>query len=193
MVHSPHDSGTAAQDGGHTIPGELVGTGMVHPGARSFDPLAGPGATPPHHPAEVQLHTAPHEPWRAAAPAPLPPLPRKNVGVAFLLTFLFGPLGMLYSTVTGALVMLGITFVVSLIAGVIVGLISLATFGLGAFLVVLAPLVGLPIWIASLIWSCLAASGHNDRVQQQYAQYGAAHAHYGAQQAGAQGFGPAGY
>lgn len=193
MVHWPHDSGTTARDDGHTIPGELVGTGMVAPGGRSYDPLAGPGTAPPHRPAEVQLRTAPHDPWRAAAPAPLPPPPRKSVGLAFLLTFLFGPLGMLYSTVTGALVMLGITAVVSVIAGVFVGLISLATFGLGALLVVLAPLVGLPIWIASMIWSCLAASGHNDRVQRQYAQHGAAHAQYGAQQASAQGFGPAGF
>ena len=35
----------------------------------------------------------------------------KSVGVAFVLTFFFGPLGLLYATVTGGLVMMAISFV----------------------------------------------------------------------------------
>jgi hypothetical protein len=70
--------------------------------------------------------------------------PRKSVGVAFLLTFFFGPLGMMYSTVSGALVMLG----VMLIGGFFI---ALVTFGLG--LVLFWPLV----WVASIIWGCVAA------------------------------------
>jgi hypothetical protein len=64
--------------------------------------------------------------------------------VAFLLTFFFGPLGMMYSTVSGALVMLG----VMLIGGFFI---ALVTFGLG--LVLFWPLV----WVASIIWGCVAA------------------------------------
>lgn len=43
----------------------------------------------------------------------------KSVGVAFLLTLLFGPLGMFYSTVSGALIMLGVFFVGGLLFGII--------------------------------------------------------------------------
>ena len=68
----------------------------------------------------------------------------KSVGVAFLLTFLFGPLGMFYSTVVGAIVML----VGSLV------LVPL-TSGIAAFFV----------WPASIIWGCVAASRANAGVQ----------------------------
>jgi hypothetical protein len=43
----------------------------------------------------------------------------KSVGVAFLLTLLFGPLGMFYSTVSGALIMLGVFLVGGLLFGII--------------------------------------------------------------------------
>jgi hypothetical protein len=64
----------------------------------------------------------------------------KSVGVAFLLTFLFGPLGMFYSTVVGAIVML-------LASLVLVPLTS----GIAAFIV----------WPGSIIWGCVAASRAN--------------------------------
>ncbi len=73
----------------------------------------------------------------------------KSVGVAFLLTFFFGPLGMLYSTVSGALIMLGI----SIVGGIFVGIITLG----------LAWLIwGPAIWVASIIWGCTAASNQRD-------------------------------
>ena len=71
--------------------------------------------------------------------------PAKSVGVAFLLTFLFGPLGMLYSTVTGALIMI----LVAIFGGMLVGFVTLG-FGWLAF--------GPMVWIASIIWGCVAAS-----------------------------------
>lgn len=67
----------------------------------------------------------------------------KSVGVAILLTILFGPLGMLYSTVSGALVMIAVSIV-------------LAFFTLG-FSILLT-------WPISVIWGALAASTHNQRV-----------------------------
>lgn len=67
----------------------------------------------------------------------------RSVGVALLLTFLFGPLGMLYSTVTGALVMIAVSIVLALF-----------TLGLSLLLT----------WPISMVWGALAASEHNKRV-----------------------------
>jgi hypothetical protein len=71
--------------------------------------------------------------------------PQKSVGVAFVLTWFFGPLGMLYSTVSGALIMLGVLVVGTIFVGIV-------TFGLG--LLVFWPFV----WLASIIWGCVAAA-----------------------------------
>jgi len=68
----------------------------------------------------------------------------KSVGVAFLFTFLFGPLGMFYSTVVGAFLMLA--------AGLV--LVPL-TSGIAAFFV----------WPGSIIWGCVAASRANAGVR----------------------------
>lgn len=67
----------------------------------------------------------------------------RSVGVSLLLTFLFGPLGMLYSTIPGALVMIVVSVV-------------LAIFTLGFSLMI--------TWPVSMIWGALAASAHNQRV-----------------------------
>jgi len=68
---------------------------------------------------------------------------QKSVVGAVLLAFFFGPLGMLYSTVAGALVM----FFVNI-------LVAIATLGLG--LIITIPLCAL--------WAGLAASSHNNRL-----------------------------
>lgn len=67
----------------------------------------------------------------------------KSVGIAILLTVLFGPLGMLYSTVPGALIMI----VVSIVLGF---------FTLGFSLLL--------TWPLSIVWGAMAASAHNQRV-----------------------------
>jgi hypothetical protein len=67
----------------------------------------------------------------------------KSVGVAMLLTFFFGPLGMLYSTVGGAFVMFFATFFVALI-----------TMGFGLII----------MWPLSVLWAGYAASEHNRRL-----------------------------
>lgn len=67
---------------------------------------------------------------------------RKSVGTAILLAFLFGPLGMLYSTVGGAVAM----FFIMLTVGAL-------TLGFG-----------LPIaWFACMFWAGYAAGEHNRR------------------------------
>ena len=71
--------------------------------------------------------------------------PPKSVAVALLLTFFFGPFGMLYSTISGAIVMLLVSFIGSI-------LVSLVTFGFGLF-------VFWPVcWVVSMIWGCAAVS-----------------------------------
>lgn len=68
---------------------------------------------------------------------------QKSVGLAILLTFLFGPLGMLYSTVLGAIIM----FIISAIVGGI-------TLGIGLIFT----------WPICIIWGALAASKTNNQV-----------------------------
>lgn len=88
---------------------------------------------------------------RVQAPvAPPPPATRvvvvgshRSVGVAMLLAFFFGPLGMLYSTVGGAFVMFFATFFVALI-----------TMGFGLII----------MWPLSVLWAGYAASEHNRRL-----------------------------
>lgn len=63
--------------------------------------------------------------------------PQKSVGVALLLTFFFGPFGMLYSTIAGGLVMLALDLVLGLL-----------TFGLW-FIVA---------WPIQMVWAAVAAS-----------------------------------
>ncbi len=88
--------------------------------------------------------------WTAhTGPLPPPPVvmqPGKSVGVALVLTLFFGPFGMLYSTVTGALIMLAVLF----LGGFLV-------FGLFWFL--LWPLA----WAGSMVWGALAAANSPPR------------------------------
>ena len=66
--------------------------------------------------------------------------PHKNVGLAVLLSLLFGPLGMFYSTIGGGLVMMFFG-----------GLFTVVTLGAGVIFVI-------PI---CMIWAGSAASSHN--------------------------------
>ncbi|MRJ09216.1 hypothetical protein EDL99_10140 [Ornithobacterium rhinotracheale] len=68
---------------------------------------------------------------------------RKSVGLSLLLTFFFGPLGMLYSTIWGAIIML-----------IISGIVGIITLGMG-----------LPfIWPICMIWGALAARSYNNNI-----------------------------
>lgn len=70
-------------------------------------------------------------------------LATKSPGIAILLTILFGPIGMFYSTIGGAIVML----LVSLVVGIV-------TFGLGVLIT----------WPICILWAALAASSYNKRI-----------------------------
>jgi len=108
----------------------------------------------PPPPGRYPIHGYPPPPYGNTTVVVL--APPKSVGVAFLLTFFFGPLGMLYSTVSGALIMLG----VMLVGGFFV---AVVTFGLG--LLLFWPLV----WAASIIWACVAAG--NQQLPQVNTEY----------------------
>jgi len=75
----------------------------------------------------------------------------KSLGVGLLLVALFGPLGMLYSTITGAIVMFLIAVPVVLIAG-------LATLGFG--LIIVWPI----ILLACAIWAAISINRHNQKL-----------------------------
>jgi hypothetical protein len=64
----------------------------------------------------------------------------KSMGITILLTILFGPLGMLYSTVTGAIVMIIVNVIVALI-----------TFGFGLLIT----------WPICIIWAAIATNNYN--------------------------------
>jgi len=70
----------------------------------------------------------------------------KSVGVAFLLSFLFGPLGLLYASVVGGIVM----FFVGVIAFFILPVVG-----------------GILAWIGCIIWAVVAASNANNQSIQQ--------------------------
>lgn len=73
------------------------------------------------------------------------PVGSKSVGGAVLLALLFGPLGMFYATVPGALIMLLISIVI-------------VPATLGAGLLVILPVC--------MIWAGASASSHNDRLRE---------------------------
>jgi hypothetical protein len=68
----------------------------------------------------------------------------KNVAGAVVLAFLFGPLGMLYATIAGGIVMFFVNIVVAFL-----------TLGLGLFFTI--PL--------GMVWAGMAASSHNKQLQ----------------------------
>jgi hypothetical protein len=76
-------------------------------------------------------------------PQPVIVASTKNVGVSILLTFFFGPLGMFYSTVIGAIVMIVVTVVVFVF-----------TFGFGTLLT----------WPICIVWGALAAHNYNKQL-----------------------------
>ena len=85
-------------------------------------------------------------------------VPPKSVGIALLLTLLFGPLGLLYASVVGTLVVLIGMPLLAVLLGVL-----LAS---GGHLMGALGLLGvLPMmWVASLVWAVLAVNAHNRRL-----------------------------
>jgi hypothetical protein len=70
----------------------------------------------------------------------------KSVGVAFLLSFLFGPLGLLYASVAGGLIMFFAAIIMFFVVPVI------------------GPLL---VWVGCIIWAVVAANNANQKAIQQ--------------------------
>ena len=68
----------------------------------------------------------------------------KSLGLAILLAAIFGPFGLFYATVPGAMLML-----VAAIA------LAMFTFGIGVFLV----------WPLCIVWAAMAVTSYNKKVQ----------------------------
>lgn len=67
----------------------------------------------------------------------------KSMVVSLLLTFFFGPLGLLYSTISGGLIMMAISFVAALF-----------TVGMGLIIT----------WPICMIWGAIAVSNGNKKL-----------------------------
>jgi hypothetical protein len=67
----------------------------------------------------------------------------KNVGLAIVLSVLFGPLGMLYATVLGGVIMIFVNLIVGFL-----------TFGFGLILT----------WPIGIIWTVIAANSYNKKL-----------------------------
>ena len=67
-------------------------------------------------------------------------IPIKNVGISIILTILFGPIGMFYATVSGAIIMTLLTILLSAVSG-----------GVLFF----------PCWLICIIWGALSVSTYN--------------------------------
>ena len=76
-------------------------------------------------------------------PKPTVVVSTKSAGIAILLTILFGPIGMFYSTIAGAIIMCIVTVVVGAI-----------TLGIGL----------LVTWPICILWAALAANAYNNRI-----------------------------
>jgi hypothetical protein len=116
---------------------------------RNVNSVALPTVIPP--PPRQSLTPPQNLPFRHEYRMTMPPfvvaISPKSVGVAILLTFFFGPLGMFYSTVNGAIIMCIMTLVV-----------GFGTFGLGLFL----------IWPVSIIWGAIAADRYNTQLRNRF-------------------------
>lgn len=117
-------------------------------------PAYNPGPVPsyqqyargPQPQAATPMYAAPMaHPGAGAASSVMVIHKQKSVGLALLLTFFFGPIGMLYSTVMGAVVM----FFVNL-------LIIPITWGTGVLLT----------WPIGMVWAAMAASSNTTVVHQ---------------------------
>ena len=83
----------------------------------------------------------------------------KSVGIALLLTFLFGPIGLFYASVTGALVMIfGPLALLILLFSTLHSGAALFTF-LGSMIV-----YGLLGWLVCIIWAVIAVNAYNRKL-----------------------------
>jgi hypothetical protein len=136
--------GWYADPSGSGVPRWWDGTAWTAHVAPGHEVPVSPGTAPPAADSHYTVHGYSQVQAHPDAAAVVPSDDPKSVWVAFLLTLFFGPLGMFYSTVNGALIMTGALFVGAAV-------VFLVTLGIGVLVWVPA------VWIVSIIWGCTAA------------------------------------
>ncbi len=114
--------------------------GVTNPDSANFCNACGAPVAQVLPPTPIAWNTPPPQPVIPVVPAYVLVRPTKSVGAAILLAIFFGPLGMLYSTVPGALAMMLISFVLFFL-----------TAGFSVFLT----------WPVCIVWAAIAADSHN--------------------------------
>lgn len=87
----------------------------------------------------------------------------KSVGIAILLTFLFGPIGLFYASVTGGLIMTFTPIILFLLA--LVGLIQENSLLLGwsfGLLIIFA----VTFWLINIIWAVISVLSYNQEIEE---------------------------
>jgi len=91
----------------------------------------------------------------------------KSVGIAILLTFLFGPLGLFYASVTGGLIM---TFTpILLIILTLVGLFQENPLLLGWSFGLLVAFAA-TFWLINIIWAAISVTSYNREIEDEAAR-----------------------
>jgi hypothetical protein len=114
--------------------------GSLNPDGSNFCNVCGVPVPQVLPPSPVAWNTPPPPPVVQVIPPYIVVRPPKSVGLAILLTVFFGPLGMFYSTVPGAFVMMFMSFVLFFM-----------TAGLSVFIT----------WPICIIWGAMAADSYN--------------------------------
>lgn len=117
--------------------------GMTNPDNANFCNVCGAAVAQVLPPAQAVWNPPPlpaRVPAFPSAPGYVLVRPAKSVGLAILLAILFGPLGMLYSTVSGALLMMFVSFMLGFLSA------SISLF---------------VTWPVCVIWAALAAESYN--------------------------------
>jgi hypothetical protein len=86
----------------------------------------------------------------------------KSIGIAILLTFLFGPIGLFYASVSGGLIMTFTPIFLFILS--IVGLVQKNLFLLvwsGGFLIIYA----VTFWLINIIWAVLSVISYNEELE----------------------------
>ena len=86
----------------------------------------------------------------------------KSIGIAILLTFLFGPIGLFYASVSGGLIMTftPVFLVLLLIGGILQenSILVLWSSGLLIFFI-------LTFWLINIIWAVLSVRNYNEKIE----------------------------
>lgn len=85
----------------------------------------------------------------------------KSLGLAIVLTLLFGPLGLLYATIRGGLIMILTPLILFLF--LIIGLANQSV-GLFASSAILLVVFSISYWIICVVWAATAVSNYNNKV-----------------------------